>query len=170
MLASVIQSLGLADSTAAEIVEALIQTVVNRVDATPRTYGFIVREFGIEAAEGVLVALTAAGLNGAAATYVNVGIDLSHATAQAQLTALAAANPDIAEFCNTLKELGISHTEQWRKSGLASLPTTEEVEIALTAIADRTAVVTFLNEVLNPLLADDATTKAQIKAAVAAWE
>ena len=170
MLKNVIQSLGLAENTAAEIVEALGETVVNRVDATPRTYGFIVREYGLEAAEGVLVALTAAGLHGAAATYISPGIDLSHATAQAQLTALGAANPSIADFCNILKELGISHTEQWRKSGLEALPTTQEAETALAAIADRSKVVTFLNEVLNPLLADDATTKAQIKAAVAAWE
>lgn len=170
MLKPVIQSLGLTENTAEEIVEALSQTVVNRVDATPRTYGYIVREYGLEAGEGILVALTSAGLNGAAATYINPGIDLSHATAQAQLTALGAANPSIADFCNTLKELGISHTEQWRKSGLDALPTTEEVEAALSAIAGRAEVVTFLNEVLNPLLANDATTKAQLKAAVAGWE
>jgi hypothetical protein len=170
MLKNVIQSLGLADSTAEEIVEALGQTVVNRVDATPRTYGYIAREFSIEAAEGILIALTAAGLHGAAATYINPGIDLSHASSQAQLTALGAANSEIADFCNILKELGISHTEQWRKSGLDALPTTKEVETALVAIAEWTEVVTFLNEVLNPLLADDATTKAQIKTAVAAWE
>lgn len=170
MLTNAIQSLSLTDSTAEEIVAALGETVVNRVDDTPRTYGFIVREYGLSAAEGLLVALTDAGLHGAAATYINPGIDLSHTTAQDQLTALGAANPSIADFCNTLKELGISHTEQWRNSGLDALPTTEEVETALAEIADRSDVVTFLNEVLNPLLADDATTKAQIKAAVAAWE
>lgn len=170
MLQSVIVSLGLTENTAEEIVEALGQTVVNRVDATPRTYAFIVREYGLVAAEGVLLALTSAGLNGAAATYINPGIDLSHATTQDQLTALGAANPSITDFCNTLKELGISHTERWRKSGLDALPTTQEVETALAAIADRAEVVSFLNEVLNPLLSDNATTKAQIKAAVAAWE
>lgn len=170
MLQNVIVSLGLTENTAEEIVDALSQTVVNRVDATPRTYGFIVIQYGLEAAEGVLAALNSAGLPGAAAMYVNPGIDLSHATAQAQLTALGAANPSIAGFCNTLKELGISHTERWRKSGLDALPTTQEVETALAAIADRAEVVAFLNEVLNPLLSDDATTKAQIKAAVTAWE
>lgn len=169
MLANVIQSLGLTDSTAAEVVASLSQMVVNRVDATPRTYGFIVREYGLEAAEGVLVALTSAGLNGAAATYINPGIDLSHTTAQAQLTALGAANQSIAEFCSTLKELGISHTEQWRKSGLNALPTVEEVETALAAIASRQEVVTFLNSVLNSLIANESTTKIQIKTAVAAW-
>jgi len=170
MLTNVIQSLGLADSTAEEIVAALNQTVVNQTNTARRSFDDITLLFDLEAAETMYSVLIAAGLPATAATFVGKGIDLSLPKAQDQLTALGAANPDIAEFCNTLKELGISHTEQWRKSGLDALPTTQQVEAALTSIADRTAVVTFLNEVLNPLLADDATTKAQIKAAVAAWE
>lgn len=170
MLTTVIQSLGLTDSTAEEIVEALSQTVINQTNTARIGFDDITLMFNLEAAETMYSVLIAAGLPATAATFVGKGIDLSLPTAQAQLTALGAANPAIADFCNTLKELGISHTEQWRKSGLDALPTTQEVETALAEIADRTAVVTFLNEVLNPLLADDATTKAQIKAAVAAWE
>ena len=167
-LRTVIESLGMSASSVSEVSASLSASVVTHRDSTPKNYAEMVRSFGLVAAEGILQALTAANLHGAAAVYTGVGIDLSLDVSQQQLDALAAAVPQLADVCVELKLIGRRTAPRWQASGLEQMPSDAEITAALASIADSQAVATFFNETLNPLVSSGAG-KADIKAAVAAW-
>ena len=168
MIRRIIETLGLSSSSVGEISASLSETVVTHRDSTPKNYAEMVRSFGLVAAEGILQALTAANLHGAAAVYTGVGIDLSLDVSQQQLDALAAAVPQLAEACAAMKLIGRRTAPRWQASGLEQMPSDAEITAALQSIADSQAVATFFNETLNPLVSSGAS-KTDVKAAVAAW-
>lgn len=130
-LMDIITKLNLAGKTASEVVASLAENITTHSDSSPKNYADMVREHGLEAAEGILKALKNGGLEGAAAVYTGAGIDLSLDVTQNRLHVLAMRVPQLAEVCKQLKFAGRVTMQQWEASGLTSLPT----EVAVIANA-----------------------------------
>lgn len=106
------------------------------------TYKYVADEFSDAAAEGLYAAMKGAGLNGGAEIFLTPGWQLSLPKIQDKLTALsqdltASGVPQymaLAQVCDALKEVGITHGTRWQLLGVDQ-PTLEQVTAARAAIA-----------------------------------
>lgn len=146
-------------------ISQLNDEVVIATDSSLHGYAWVAKTYGVKEAESLLAVMQQAGLNGAAMTYCGLGFDLFDKITQEQLTELAQVLP---ELCNALKQRGITTAPQWR-TVQETKPTDDEIKLALEQASNRKAFVEMLNELVNPLLADESVTVAEFKVAVAGY-
>ena len=128
------------------------------------SYSGVAIHFGDQAAEGLLQAIQGAGLVGAAQVYLSRVMQLSLPQVQDKLEAIGLAVPALADVCNALNEIGITHGTRWQGWGVEQ-PTLET--IASARPTERQRIAHFVNEILMPSIGDGSTTIEQIKALVA---
>lgn len=130
------------------------------------TYAGVADRFGEAAAEGLGAAMQAAGLHTAVIAYAARGFDLSLDKTRANLSAIAAAVPDLAAVCAALMAIGRPTKVRWEYFGLGALPTVEQLTAAKAALQVEQWAAALINETILPAVAEGKTV-AQIKALVA---
>lgn len=146
------------------------QTVVISENDEYWSYSGVALQFGDAAAEGLLQALQGAGLVGAAQVYLVRGMQLNLPAVQDKLTALAVAVPDLADLCNGLKEIGITHGTRWQGFGVDQ-PTIEQIASARAendADARKAAFITAVRRIVTNLETGAIDTVDSAKEAIAA--
>ncbi len=167
-LTEAIKSLHLQSATSAEVLAALGAPVIAHQDSTPQTYGKCARQYGARVAEAIGDAMDSIGMKRAAILYVTEGIDLSLDDSQEGLSQIADDFPALAEVCEQLKALGRVTAPQWQAVGLDALPSLEDIEAALSAIANEPPIVWDDRRILVSINTSEASEVISVNASQAA--
>jgi hypothetical protein len=152
--------------TDAECVEIMCHESVTK-DHSLWNYTRVYQAFGLTVAEAVFQRLIADGMEAAALTYKDPGIDVSLDESQAALLSWG-SDPVIGASALALRAIGVQRNPKWTLYGFPSAPTESDVSAARLSRTEKAESQQFSDEVWNALIRSGAT-KAQLKAAVAGW-
>jgi hypothetical protein len=167
--------------TDAETLTWLAESVEIRRDATPYKWGGLALILGDQTYGGVIELveslIATGGEVGSAAkgfdrSLTSSGVDFTLSLVRDRLLTVRAGLVGPYEpyqpLIDALLAIGITYGPRYTRYGLGSLPSEADVAAARATITNQSAVVTLMNEVINPMVAAG-NTVAEIKAAVAAW-
>ena len=152
--------------TDAECVAIMCSEIVTK-DRSLWNYHRVYQTYGLKIAEAVYDRLNKDGMEAAALTYKEPGIDLSLDESQDALL-LWGTDPVIGGSALELRAIGVQRQPRWKSMGFPTAPTVEDVAQAQNRRDEQLGIERFLNEIWSPLLSSGAT-KDQLKSAVAGW-
>jgi hypothetical protein len=150
----------------AECVEIMCHEIVTK-DHSMWNYTRVYQAYGLLVAEAVFQRLIADGMEAAALTYKDPGIDVSLDESQAALLSWG-SDPVIGVSALALRAIGVQRNPQWKLFGFPCAPTESDVSAARLSRAEKAESQRFSDEVWNVMLRSGAT-KVQLKSAVAGW-
>jgi len=152
--------------TNSECVEIMCSEIITK-DHSLWNYTRVYQAYGLIVAEAVFQRLNADGMEAAALTYKDPGIDVSLDESQAALLSWG-SDPVIGASALALRSIGVQRNPKWKLYGFPSAPTESDVSVARLSRTEKAESQRFSDEVWNAMIRSGAT-KAQLKAAVAGW-
>lgn len=152
--------------TDAECVEIMCSEIVTK-DHSLWNYNRVYQTYGLRVAESVFDRLRADGMEAAALTYKDPGIDLSLDESQAALLSWG-SDPVIGGPALALRSLGVQRQSHWQSLGFPSAPTESDVVSARLLRRETEDVQRFSTETWDAMIRQGAT-KSQLKSTVAGW-
>lgn len=152
--------------TDAECVAIMCSEIVTR-DHSLWNYTRVYQAYGLHVAEAVFDRLKADGMEAAALTYKDPGIDISLDESQAALLSWG-SDPVIGVPSLALRAIGVNRQPHWKSLGFPTAPTESEVASARLIRSETENVQRFATETWDAMIRQGAT-KDQLKSAVAGW-
>lgn len=152
------------------------ETVEFRRDATPYTWSGLAKRmsdlgFPVEVVMGLaqyIAALPGGDMLDRMLSSGGVNFTLPEVRLALEVVQAQAPEP-VKTVVGYLLWVGIQTTNRFQLYGMDELPTLEQIGIARTSLVEAARLNTFLNEVINPAVAQNKTVD-EMKDIVAAWE
>lgn len=152
--------------TDAECVAIMCCEIVTK-DHSLWNYNRVYQAYGLHVAEAVFDRLRSDGMEAAALTYKEPGIDISLDESQDALLSWG-SDPVIGGPSLALRAIGVQRQSRWKSFGFPAAPTEADVVAARLSRSEFAEVQRFVNETWEPMIRSGST-KSMLKSAVAGW-